>query len=125
MGKIPNERYGSYYIGGLVIGAMQNQPTSGGYLSDRYTPLSSEGLMQCNPCRSEHQLTCPAEVSIHFPGLENLTKPTVMVFPSLQVCSDCGTTQFVIPHVELRELVEGYHTVTQAHSEPSTIQSSP
>ena len=73
--------------------------------------------MQCNPCKSEHQLTYLAEVNIHYPGRENLTKQPVMVFPTLRVCSDCGVTQFVIPQVELRELVAGHHRVIQHHSE--------
>jgi hypothetical protein len=73
--------------------------------------------MQCNTCKSEHQLMCPAEVSIHFPAPENLAKSPVWIFPTLRVCSDCGVTQFVIPHVELRELVAGHHAVTQHHSD--------
>ena len=38
---------------------------------------------------------------MHFPGLKNLDKPTVFVFPQLVVCMDCGFTQFVVPETEL------------------------
>jgi hypothetical protein len=71
--------------------------------------------MRCNSFKTEHQLMFPAEICVHCPGRENLAKSPIYVFPTLRVCSDCGVTQFVIPHVELRELVAEYHTVTQHH----------
>jgi hypothetical protein len=43
---------------------------------------------------------------IHFSGLKNLDKPTVMVFPKIMVCLDCGLTEFTIPEAELRLLGE-------------------
>ena len=36
----------------------------------------------------------PAEINIHFPGMENLKQPTVFVFPTLLICLDCGFTEF-------------------------------
>jgi hypothetical protein len=30
----------------------------------------------------------PAEINIHFPGMENLAAPTVLVFPTLLICLD-------------------------------------
>jgi len=51
--------------------------------------------------------TFNGEVAIHFRGLEGLSKPIVWVFPELAICADCGLTQYVVPHRELRVLVEG------------------
>jgi hypothetical protein len=63
--------------------------------------------MRCDSCNSENQLLCPAEISIHYPERQNLTKLPVWVFPTLRVCLDCGVTQFVVPKAELSVLVEG------------------
>ncbi len=63
--------------------------------------------MRCDSCKSENQQLCPAGISIHYPGLENLTKQPVWVFPTLRICLDCGVTQFVIPEAELRVFVAG------------------
>jgi hypothetical protein len=45
-----------------------------------------------------------AEVCIHFPGIENLDKSPVFVFPILSVCMECGDAEFVIPEEELWQL---------------------
>jgi len=50
--------------------------------------------MACRSCESLNQATFPAEINIHFPGIENLTKPTVWAFPTLLVCLDCGFAEF-------------------------------
>jgi hypothetical protein len=42
-----------------------------------------------------------SEIAVHFPGLQNVDKPTVFVFPKLLVCLDCGFTEFAIPETEL------------------------
>jgi hypothetical protein len=50
------------------------------------------------------------EMGIRSPGLKNIDKPTVWVFPRLIVCLDCGTSEFVVPENklgELRRLTEG------------------
>jgi hypothetical protein len=47
------------------------------------------------------------EVAIHFPGLKNIDKPVVWVFPELVICLDCGIAQFTVPEAELRLLREG------------------
>jgi hypothetical protein len=44
------------------------------------------------------------EMRIRSPGLKNIDKPSVWVFPELIVCFDCGTTEFLIPKNELGEL---------------------
>jgi hypothetical protein len=62
--------------------------------------------MACRSCGAEDQTEFGAEINIHFPGLRNLDKPAVMVFPKLVVCLDCGFTQFTLPETELRLLRE-------------------
>jgi hypothetical protein len=44
------------------------------------------------------------EMGIRSPGLKNIDKPSVWVFPELIVCFDCGRTDFLIPENELGEL---------------------
>jgi hypothetical protein len=63
--------------------------------------------MACPSCRSNRQSVFPAEANIHFPGREGLDKPSVLVFPQMLICLECGLTQFVIPEAELREINEG------------------
>jgi len=60
--------------------------------------------MSCKLCTSENQRRFSSEILVHFPGLENLDKPPVFVFPKLLVCMDCGFTEFAIPETELRLL---------------------
>jgi len=45
-------------------------------------------------------------MNIHFPGYENLTVPTVWVFPEVMVCLDCGYADFSIPEPELQKLAD-------------------
>jgi len=61
----------------------------------------------CKSCGSDKQGTFPAEIAIHFPGLEGLDQATLFVFPRLLVCLNCGNTEFVVPEQELRELAKG------------------
>jgi hypothetical protein len=63
--------------------------------------------MACRSCGSKNESAFPAEINIHFPGPENLTKRPVWVFPQLLVCLNCGFTELVIPETELQLLVEG------------------
>jgi hypothetical protein len=57
--------------------------------------------MPCVMCASENQAEFPAEVNIHFPGLNNLYKPSVLVFPVLLVCLDCGCSRLLVPEPRL------------------------
>jgi hypothetical protein len=66
--------------------------------------------MLCKSCHSLNNREFPAEINIHFPGLENLTEPTVFVFPKLLVCLDCGFAEFSIPETELPLLAKGKHS---------------
>ena len=48
-----------------------------------------------------------AEIGIHFPGLKNINKPVVWVFPDIYVCLDCGAAHFAVPGDELSLLRKG------------------
>jgi hypothetical protein len=60
--------------------------------------------MPCKSCGSVSQNKFIAEMGIRSPGLENIGKPAVWVFPELVVCLDCGMADFVVPESEVREL---------------------
>jgi len=62
--------------------------------------------MSCSSCASGSQAEFTAEVNIHFPGLRNLDKPSVFVFPRLLVCLDCGCSWFTTPETEVARLRE-------------------
>jgi hypothetical protein len=55
-------------------------------------------------CVCSQPRTFTAEINIHFPGYEGLTKPTVWVFPQVSVCMNCGLAEFSIPEAELQRL---------------------
>jgi hypothetical protein len=57
--------------------------------------------MPCPSCLSSNQAEFPAEINIHFPGYNNLTKPTVWLFPKVLVCLDCRASRFTSPENEL------------------------
>jgi hypothetical protein len=63
--------------------------------------------MSCKCCGSVNQRKLRGEIGIHFPGLKNIDKPVVWVFPELVVCLDCGIAEFAVPEAELRELAKG------------------
>jgi hypothetical protein len=58
----------------------------------------------CRSCHSTNLKTLSAEMGIHFPGLKNLDKPVVWVFPSILVCLECGFTEFLIPEEKREEI---------------------
>jgi len=59
----------------------------------------------CKSCRSDNQRNLRGEVGMHIPGLKNVDKLRVFIFPELLVCLACGFTEFVIPEIELRKLL--------------------
>ena len=68
-------------------------------------PILLRGAWNVLPIVSvKSQGAFPSEVNLHFPGIDNLTKPTVRAFPKSLVCLDCGFTEFVIEETELRLL---------------------
>ena len=60
--------------------------------------------MVCKACHSVQLREYPAEINIHFPGIENLEKPSVWVFPNLIICVVCGFTEFRVPNADLQSL---------------------
>jgi hypothetical protein len=62
--------------------------------------------MSCSSCQSVIQVNFRGEIAIHFPGLKNIDKPIVWVFPEVVVCMDCGNAEFAIPEPELRLLAK-------------------
>jgi hypothetical protein len=60
--------------------------------------------MQCKVCGSHNQTEFNAEINVHFPGLKNVDKPAVLVFPKLLLCPDCGFTEFTLNETELHLL---------------------
>jgi hypothetical protein len=63
--------------------------------------------MSCKSCGSLNRSKFTAEMAIHFPGLKNIDKPIVWVFPEVVVCLDCGAAEFTVSEAELRQLAEG------------------
>jgi hypothetical protein len=77
----------------------------------RFPPLCHEQILldaPCNAasCASENLRKFGAEVAIHIPGLANISKPHIFVFPQLVVCMHCGNAVFVIPEDKLRLLAK-------------------
>jgi hypothetical protein len=63
--------------------------------------------MPCKYCKVGNSKTFNSEVAFHFPGLDGLDKMIVWAFPKLQVCLQCGVTEFSVPQRELAVLREG------------------
>ena len=63
--------------------------------------------MPCKQCHAETPTTFCGEVGIHFPGLNGLNKPILLVFPDLVVCLHCGFTEFTVAPKELSVLLTG------------------
>jgi len=61
----------------------------------------------CTACASGNQSEFPAEIMIHFSGIENIDKPGVWVFPKFLVCLNCGFAQFTVQRAELALLAAG------------------
>ena len=62
--------------------------------------------MPCSSGLSNNQAEFPAEINTHFPGSDNLTKPSVWLFPTVLVCLDCGDSRFTTAERELVRLTE-------------------
>jgi hypothetical protein len=63
--------------------------------------------MPCKFCGSEDRKKFNAKIAIYFPRLKNIDKPTILVFPRLELCFDCGTAEFTLSEDELRSLEKG------------------
>lgn len=65
-------------------------------------------IVMCTNCESAKQKKFQAEIAIHLlPGLRNIDKSAVFVFPEIVVCLACGTAKFTVPEAELRLLAKG------------------
>ena len=62
--------------------------------------------MSCPSCTSGTQVEFPAEILIHVPGLKNVDRPGVFVFPTILVCAHCGFAQFTIELPQLASLIQ-------------------
>ena len=61
----------------------------------------------CRLCASANLIELDSEMNIHFPGLESrrVSSPaSILAFPKLSVCLDCGLTESVISEAALRKL---------------------
>ena len=63
--------------------------------------------MPCKSCGSINQNKFTGEIGIHLPGLKNIDRPAVWVFPELVVCLNCGTAEFAVPEAQLQQLAKG------------------
>lgn len=63
--------------------------------------------MEREGCASHNIKSFNGELAIHFPGRDGLTEPLVWVFPRLEVCLVCGSTNFTIPTEQLKLLRPG------------------
>jgi hypothetical protein len=63
--------------------------------------------MFCSLCGSSRLAEFTAEVNVHFRGLQSLDQPSILVFPKLSVCLNCGLSRFTTPETELARLASG------------------
>jgi len=71
-------------------------------------------MPHCRSCQSDNLTQFAAELAMHFPGLEGLTKPIVLVHPKLMICLDCGFAEFVVPEAEKEQLRRGMYPAQAA-----------
>ena len=76
------------------------------WVSTAVIPTYSGVLMTCLACQSVEQLDLTAEMLVHFPGLKNVDKPAVWLFPRLLVCANCGLSRFTVPETELASIAK-------------------
>ena len=67
--------------------------------------------MACFSCRSENVKAFTSEINIHFPGKANQTK-SLLAYPKLLVCLDCGLADVLLSEDELRNLRETNSSVS-------------
>lgn len=62
--------------------------------------------MFCSACGSDKKARFTAEIAVHIPGLNNLDRPHILLFPELSVCMNCGNAEFTVSEKQLRLLVK-------------------
>jgi hypothetical protein len=60
----------------------------------------------CLSCQSENRTVLRSEINIHLPGFFSADVVSVLVYPELIICLDCGFTEFCIPEADLQRLRE-------------------
>ena len=78
--------------------------------------------MVCPSCRSVKQAEFTAEMIVHSPGLKNIDRPGVWLFPELLVCLDCGFCRFTVSEAALASVTEGNLTAKSSTLEESATQ---
>ena len=63
--------------------------------------------MACAVCSSLNQAEFAGELTLHFSSSTLVTKPSVLTYPMISVCLDCGAARFTASEAELREMREG------------------
>jgi len=58
----------------------------------------------CKSCGGANRNTLNAEIAIHVPGIENLDRPMLWIFPRISVCMNCGFSEFFVPKEKLQFL---------------------
>jgi hypothetical protein len=78
----------------------------------------------CSLCESPDFRVFTAEMNIHFPGRENLDTPTVLAFPPVTICVNCGCGEFAVHGDPLRKLkaVLNRRLPNPASAEPTKSQ---
>lgn len=72
-------------------------------------------LMHCPLCTSTRPSEFLTEINVHFPGIQHLDRPGVLVFPRVLVCLDCGFSWFTIPGAELAQLASAATPSQSSH----------
>ena len=80
---------------------------------------SAEGflgkVLPCKVCGSENVQKLRGEIAMRVPGLKNIDKPVVWLFPDILVCMDCGIAEFAVPGDELRLLARREAATERQH----------
>jgi hypothetical protein len=77
-----------------------------GYNSKSAAGLLVNAALPCKVCGSENVHKLRGEIAMRSPGLKNIDKPIVWVFPDIVVCMECGIAEFALPEAELRMLAK-------------------
>lgn len=71
----------------------------------------SKEVLICSLCGSKNLTQFNSELNIHFSGMANLDKASILAFPTLVICLDCGFAKFSLSVIELQLLREGASSI--------------
>jgi predicted nucleic-acid-binding Zn-ribbon protein len=60
--------------------------------------------MTCKSCGSENPVEFAAEMNLHFLRPKSAVKASVLLFPRLMICLNCGFSEFKVSESELHLL---------------------